>query len=144
MCLANKDFRRELMPNLATMVFCGETLTNQTAGKLLDRFQGLRIMNTYGPTESTVAVTSVEVSKEMIESPEPLTVGKPRTGTRIHIANSDGNDLLPGEWGEIVIEGDTVAKGYFGRSDLTAQSFGESDGSWLPANGIRYATMHRR
>ena len=140
MCLANKDFRRELMPNLATMVFCGATLTNQTAGKLLDRFQGLRIMNTYGPTESTVAVTSVEVSKEMIESPEPLTVGKPRTGTRIHIANSDGNDLLPGEWGEIVIEGDTVAKGYFGRSDLTAQSFGESDGSWLPAqrDSVRY------
>ena len=60
--------------------------------------------------------------------------------TRIHIANSDGNDLLPGEWGEIVIEGDTVAKGYFGRSDLTAQSFGESDGSWLPAqrDSVRY------
>lgn len=140
MCLANKEFCRKLMPNLGTMVFCGETLTNQTAKKLLDRFSGLRVMNTYGPTESTVAVTSVEISREMAESPEPLTVGKPRTGTRIRIASSDGNGLPPGEWGEIVIEGDTVAKGYFGRDDLTAKSFGESDGSWLPIgqDQVRY------
>ncbi|RDB55238.1 D-alanine--poly(phosphoribitol) ligase [Paraeggerthella hongkongensis] len=130
-CLANKDFCRNLMPDLATMVFCGETLTNQTAHKVSERFPKLRIMNTYGPTESTVAVTSVEVSPEMIESPEPLTVGSPRTGTRIRIVDCNGSDLPNGKWGEIVIEGDTVAKGYFGRADLTAKSFGESDGSWL-------------
>lgn len=140
MCLANKDFCHELMPSLSSMVFCGETLTNQTAGKLLDRFPGIRVMNTYGPTESTVAVTSVEVSKEMIESPEPLTVGKPRAGTRIRIVGRDGEDLPTGKWGEIVIEGDTVAKGYFGRNDLTEKSFGESDGLWLSARQgpVRY------
>lgn len=139
-CLANREFCHKLMPNLSTMVFCGETLTNQTAGKLLNRFRNLRIMNTYGPTESTVAVTSVEISKEMTESPQPLTVGKPRNGTRIRIVASDGDDLPLGEWGEIVIEGDTVAKGYFGRKELTEKSFGESDGSWLPIqqDRVRY------
>ncbi len=71
------------MPELRLFLFCGESLPNATAARLLERFPRARVVNTYGPTASTVAVTSVEVTTEMAASPEPLPVGAPRLGPRI-------------------------------------------------------------
>lgn len=100
-----------------------ETLPNATAARLLERFPRARVVNTYGPTESTVAVTSVEVTTEMAASPEPLPVGAPRLGTRLRIVDEEGRSVPAGTFGEVVIEGDTVARGYFGRPDLTTRVF---------------------
>ena len=58
LCLVNAGFSQEMMPNLRLFLFCGETLANSTAAHLLERFPRARVLNTYGPTESTVAVTS--------------------------------------------------------------------------------------
>lgn len=126
LCLANADFDQNAMPDLRLFLFCGETLPNATAARLLERFPSARVLNTYGPTESTVAVTSVEVTPEMAAGDEPLPVGSPRLGTRIRIADEEGHSVPAGTFGEVVIEGDTVARGYFGRPDLTARAFGEA------------------
>ncbi len=123
LCLANADFDQNAMPELRLFLFCGETLPNATAARLLERFPRARVVNTYGPTESTVAVTSVEVTAEMTASPEPLPVGAPRLGTRIRIVDEEGRSVPAGTFGEVVIEGDTVARGYFGRPDLTTRVF---------------------
>ena len=72
LCLANAEFRDKLLPDLRLFIFCGETLPNMVAVHLLERFPTARILNTYGPTESTVAVTSVEVTADMASSDEPL------------------------------------------------------------------------
>lgn len=127
LCLANAAFDQELMPELRLFLFCGETLPSATARRLLERFPAARVLNTYGPTESTVAVTSVEVTPQMARAAEPLPVGAPRPGTRLRIVDAQGADCAPGAYGEVVIEGDTVARGYFGRSDLTAAAFGASE-----------------
>lgn len=126
LCMANAEFREELLPNLRLFIFCGETLPNMVAARLLERFPAARILNTYGPTESTVAVTSVEVTPEMAAADEPLPVGFPRPGTRLRIIDTDGHACDCGEFGEVVIEGDTVARGYYGREDLTSRVFGET------------------
>lgn len=127
LCLANVEFRDKLLPDLRLFIFCGETLPNMVAAHLLERFPTARILNTYGPTESTVAVTSVEVTADMASSDEPLPVGVPRPGTRLRIVDADGSDCEPGVFGEVVIEGNTVARGYFGRDDLTARAFGQAE-----------------
>lgn len=124
LCLANADFDERVMPDLRLFLFCGETLPNAVAARLLDRFPRARVVNTYGPTESTVAVTSVEVTPEMASSAEPLPVGAPRLGTRVRIVDDRGAEVPAGTFGEVVIEGDTVARGYFGRPDLTEGAFG--------------------
>ena len=123
------------MPKLKLFIFCGETLANATAARLAERFPAARIVNTYGPTESTVAVTQVEVTPAMAAAAEPLPVGAPRPGTRLRIVDAVGADCAPGVPGEVVIEGDTVAKGYFGRSDLTARSF--STAEWEDGARVR-------
>lgn len=99
LCLANADFDQSAMPELRLFLFCGETLPNATAARLLERFPRARVVNTYGPTESTVAVTSVEVTTEMAASPEPLPVGAPRLGTRIRIVDEEGRSVPAGTFG---------------------------------------------
>ncbi len=71
LCLASGEFDRDLVPGLRLFIFCGETLPNTVADRLMGRFPAVRVLNTYGPTESTVAVTSVEVTREMAQATAP-------------------------------------------------------------------------
>ena len=122
-CLADPDFAERTLPEIEVFLFCGERLTNRTAEKLKTRFPGARVMNTYGPTESTVAVTEVEVTPELLSSEDPLPVGRAKPGTRILILSEDGRLLPDGEAGEIVITGDTLAAGYYHAEELTSKAF---------------------
>lgn len=122
LCLADKSFNRDLLPQLTHFFFCGERLHPDTVSRLLDRFDGACVMNAYGPTESTVAVTAVGITQEMCS--DPLPVGYPKPGTKIVIVNHETGEELPlGAEGEIVICGDTVAKGYFRNPERTAEAF---------------------
>ena len=123
LCLADPSFGERLLPRLRTFLFCGETLPCATVCRLKNRFPQAAVVNTYGPTESTVAVTEVEITDEMANGEKPLPVGRIRPGTRIEIWDEKGELLPEGEQGEIVILGDTVSTGYLGREDLTARAF---------------------
>lgn len=127
MCLADKKFSGELLPQLEMFLFCGEVLTTMTVKRLQERFPGVKIINTYGPTESTVAVTDVEITKELLEKTikkgKSLPVGKAKPGTWIDIYNKNNECVSEGEQGEIIIIGDTVSLGYYKRDDLTQKAF---------------------
>ncbi len=125
LCLAVPEFSAELLPDLTTFLFCGEALPHATAAELRRRFPGAAVVNTYGPTESTVAVTDVVVDEDILARFPILPVGKARPGTRLLIVGPDAEPMPAGQQGEIVIAGDTVALGYHHRSGLTRKSFGD-------------------
>lgn len=131
MCLADPSFNESLLPGMRTFLFCGETLTNRTAERLIEGFPKAEVYNTYGPTESTVAVTGVLVTPEVSQTYAPLPVGVAKPGTHIRIVDEQGNDAEPGEKGEIVIVGDSVSVGYFHDEERTAKAFSiyEMDGA---------------
>ncbi len=127
-CLADRSFCQERLPKLKLFLFCGETLMPSTVLKLTERFPGAKIVNTYGPTEATVAVTQVEITEELAretltQTGGQLPVGRVKPGSRIEIRKPDGSLAAEGEEGEIVILGDTVAAGYFRNEMLTKRSF---------------------
>ena len=124
MCLRDPSFNRDMLPAVKTFFFVGETLKNDTAAKLLERFDGCEVINGYGPTESTDLVTATAITPEMAASPDPLPVGTPRPGTELFILDPETLEpVAVGQPGELFIVGDTVAKGYFGRPDLTEAAF---------------------
>jgi D-alanine--poly(phosphoribitol) ligase subunit 1 len=90
-------------------------------------------MNTYGPTESTVAMTEIDVTSKILKKYSPLPVGKPKPGTYVFIIDQNGNALPEGSKGEILIVGDTVSPGYFKRPEINKKVFGIKE-----VNGIRY------
>lgn len=126
-CLSDKKFSREILPELELLLFCGETLTNQTAKRLQAAFPKAEIVNTYGPTESTVAVTEIKVTPGVNEAYSPLPVGKEKPGTWILIMDENGQEVPEGEKGEIVIVGDSVSLGYWNNRKLTEKAFGKME-----------------
>jgi D-alanine--poly(phosphoribitol) ligase subunit 1 len=123
LCLADRGFTAALLPALRRFLFCGETLPPSVAARLLDRFPDTAVWNTYGPTEATVATTSVRIGRELVERYPTLPVGYPRPGTRVDVVDAGGALLGDGQRGEIVIAGPNVSPGYWRRPDLTERSF---------------------
>ena len=109
--LLDKSFNKELLPNLKTIIFCGEKLFRTTVDKLNERFNELRIINCYGPTECTFAVTSIDVTKRILEKGD-IPIGKPKKNVEIKIVDENRKELQEGQIGEILILGESVAKGY--------------------------------
>ena len=60
---------------IKSFYFCGEVLDVDLAKKIYNRFPNSKIINAYGPTEATSAVSSVVITKEMLDL-ERLPVGE--------------------------------------------------------------------
>ena len=125
--LTDKCFNKELVPNLDIMYFCGETLTRKTIDRLKERFEGVKIINSYGPTECTVAISSVDVTniKEKV-----LPVGIIKPDVEVHILVEDMQETA--DVGEIVIVGNSVSKGYL---NINTDSFFNYNGKYAYKTG---------
>jgi D-alanine--poly(phosphoribitol) ligase subunit 1 len=125
MCLVEDKFAEAMLPRVRRFLFCGETLAPQTAAQLLARFPQAQVWNMYGPTEATVATTSLRIDSRILEKYSRLPVGRVMPGTRIVIVDENGGELSANERGEIIIAGPNVSPGYAGRPDLTGRAFFE-------------------
>jgi D-alanine--poly(phosphoribitol) ligase subunit 1 len=129
MCLVEEKFSEGMLPRIRRFLFCGETLAAQTAARLLERFPRAQVWNMYGPTEATVATTSVQIDLSILEKYSALPVGRATPGTDVFVVSESGETLPAHERGEIVIAGPNVSPGYLGRPELTAAAFFEQ-GDW--------------
>jgi len=122
-CLLNPDFNGENMQFIDTIFFCGERLSVNIVSKLYGRFTKLNIINAYGPTEATCAVTAVLINRDMLDD-EVLPVGD--------MTNNATNILIKDE--EIVLEGASVFKGYLGVSNEKKQYYHTGDIGYIKNN----------
>ena len=123
MCIAEDSFNSNMLPNLKAMVFIGEVLPKTLCEELLKRFPNTRIINGYGPTEATVAVSINDMNKELLDADGTLPIGYPMKESIIRIEDLDGNQVKEGEKGEIIIVSPSVSKGYFNNDEMTKKSF---------------------
>lgn len=84
-----------------------------------------RLLNAYGPTETTITATTFEVNAKFMEKdlPSKIPIGRPLPDRKIYILDRYDNLLPAGVPGELHIGGDCLAHGYLNRSELTAEKF---------------------
>jgi amino acid adenylation domain-containing protein len=80
------------------------------------------LVNNYGVTEATVVSTSGVIPPGAEGGLKP-SLGRPIAGIRIHLVDDDLRLVEPGEPGEVLIGGLSVARGYHNRPDLTKERF---------------------
>ncbi|WP_394548956.1 amino acid adenylation domain-containing protein [Priestia aryabhattai] len=132
------------LPYLQTIVTAGEACTADIVNKWS---KGRKLINAYGPTESTVCATLTFLSPNS----NNITIGRPIMNTQVYVVN-ECNQLQPvGVPGELCIGGHGLAKGYYNRQKLTAEKFIENPfqpnskiyktgdlARWLPNGEIEY------
>src|SRR5262249_7922036 len=79
-----------------------------------------RLYNLFGPTETTVYSTWALVP---VGAPEPPTIGRPITNTRVYVLDGHLRLVPVGMSGELYIGGAGLARGYVNRPQLTAHRF---------------------
>jgi amino acid adenylation domain-containing protein len=125
------------LPHLRRMICSGEALTAHLVTAVHERI-GCRLDNLYGPTEASVDVTAVQTRPG-----EPVTIGRPITGTRCHILDPDLRPVPAGVPGELTLAGVQLARGYLGKPALTAERFvpspyGDGDRLYRTGDLARY------
>ncbi len=126
LCLLNHDFNSKKYPDFRCVYFCGERLEVKTVKKLYDAFPNLKVMNAYGPTEATSAVSAILITKEMANTLQLLPVGEAENfATDIEIIDD-----------EIVLKGESVFGGYL--SNDSGGYYKENDVNCFRTNDIGY------
>ncbi|MGZ0700663.1 amino acid adenylation domain-containing protein [Pseudomonas piscis] len=105
------------------MLLCGGERADATAFRRMQaQAPGLRLVNGYGPTETTTFAVTHEPG-ELPADADSVPIGRPLSNTRVYVLDALGQPLPVGVVGEIHIGGDGVAKGYLNRPELTAERF---------------------
>jgi hypothetical protein len=78
-----------------------------------------RLLNMYGPTETTIWSLTHEVD----EADSTVLIGQPIANTQIYILDRYGRPAPTGVAGELCIGGDGLARGYLNRAELTEERF---------------------
>jgi amino acid adenylation domain-containing protein len=109
--------------SLANLVVGGEQLEITTVRRVLAAGPPGRLVNGYGPTETTTFASYFDCTPDSLNGLDRVPVGFPLQDTSLHVLDDELDQVPPGETGELYIGGPGVALGYTGLPELTAERF---------------------
>lgn len=109
--------------SMGSVLFGGEAADLEAVRCVLEARPPRRLVNVYGPTETTTFATSYECTHESLEGVERIPIGFPLQNTTLHVLDERLSPVAPGGAGELCIGGPGVALGYLHRPELTARRF---------------------
>ena len=128
----------------------GEELKISLAKHISEQINHAVILNEYGPTESTVGCIEFEYKYAEADIGCAL-IGKPISNIKAYILNHNKEVLPIGIPGELYLGGDSLARGYLNKPELTAARFIDNPfikgtkiystgdlARWLPDGNIEY------
>ncbi len=121
--LINAGLTANNFPELQYVVMAGEPLLPADVGRWVETFgDRIRLVNLYGPTETTLIKLFhfVDVSDKERRS---VPIGKPIPGAAAVIIDEEGRACKAGEVGEIIIRTPYRAHGYYNEPEKTAEVF---------------------
>jgi natural product biosynthesis luciferase-like monooxygenase protein len=117
--------------SLNCMMVGGEAFPTELANQLSALVSG-KVVNMYGPTETTIWSTTHEVEPGHARVP----IGRPIANTQIYVLDKYGHPAPIGVPGELIIGGDGVVRGYLNQPKLTAERFIDTLIAGIPTNRL--------
>jgi acyl-coenzyme A synthetase/AMP-(fatty) acid ligase len=133
--LASPQFSDLRDSTLEIVALGGESIAVADLRTLWSKAPAIRVFNRYGPTETTISVTNVELTPEMIEG-GVVTIGRPHPGVTFVLVDGVGTVVdTSHRTGELYIGGVQLMDGYWADSDLSE--------SVMRRDVVPYQTLYR-
>ncbi len=116
------DRRLEDLKPVRQLLAGGDVLPVPQVRRVVEELPGTQMINGYGPTENTTFTTWRTVSAADAARPS-IPIGGPIGNTIVHVLDADLRPVPIGVRGELYTGGLGLARGYYGRPDLTAERF---------------------
>jgi amino acid adenylation domain-containing protein len=130
MLMSNRD-SIDALRRLKTLLVGGEALPVALVEQVRQTLSAT-IHNMYGPTETTIWSTTHRVE----ETKGTIPIGRPIANTHTYILDALQRPVPAGGIGQLYIGGAGVARGYFNRSELTAEQFRQDPFRGKPGSRI--------
>ncbi|WDZ59801.1 non-ribosomal peptide synthetase [Paenibacillus polymyxa] len=109
--------------SLKELLVGGDVLSVPHVNRVLKEYPQLRLANIYGPTENTTFSTIYDITEPQTQA---IPIGRPIDHSTAYVVNRSLKLQPIGAWGELIVGGDGVGRGYLNRPELTAEKFIES------------------
>lgn len=125
----------QALPSVKTLVVAGEPCPTELARLWSSR---CRLINAYGPTESTVCGTWAEYAGQDVPP-----IGRALANLSVYVLNDDLEIMPLGAVGELFLGGSGLARGYINQAGLTAEAFvpspfGEGERLYRTGDSVRF------
>lgn len=108
---------------LTELLIGGEALSVPHVRKTLEALPELRLINGYGPTETTTFATCHLIERPVSADARSIPIGSALQKTRLYVLDAQRQLVPVGAEGELYIGGRGVALGYLHRPELTTEKF---------------------
>jgi acyl-CoA synthetase (AMP-forming)/AMP-acid ligase II len=112
------------MSSVRTIIYGASPMPRPVISRALDLW-GPRFLQYYGQTEAPLFITHLRAEDHIGAGAEArlLACGRPSEDCEIRLVDADGNDVAPGESGEIALRAPFQMKGYLDEPELNAATF---------------------
>jgi long-chain acyl-CoA synthetase len=131
MILDQRDFAAHDLSKLEVLSYGGSPMPEALLTRLLSALPKVRLLQSYGMTETSPVVTSLPPERHVISGAlagKLKTAGRPVTNVDLRIVDDVDASVDHGTVGEILVHGPSVMKGYWNQPELSARTL--RDG-WL-------------
>jgi long-chain acyl-CoA synthetase len=134
MILNHPEFAPERISSIKRLIYGASPMPKALLEKILGLFPDMQIIQGYGMTEAATVLTFFRDADHR-EGSRLGSCGQALPGVELKIVDEDGNDLGPGEAGEVYARGGNFMQGYLKLPDETARVF--RDG-WYASGDVGY------
>ncbi|MCH8173506.1 MAG: long-chain fatty acid--CoA ligase, partial [Proteobacteria bacterium] len=136
MMLDHPEFSNYDLSSLKMLAYGAAPMSVALLRRVIKAFPGVEIFQTFGMTEASPIVTSLDSKYHVLEGPNANklgSVGRAVSHVEVKIVGEDGNAQNAGETGEIFARGDNIMTGYWRLPRETAAAL---EGGWYHTGDI--------
>jgi amino acid adenylation domain-containing protein len=122
--LADQSSLSDTCGSWRTLALGGEDPPKPQLRRVREELPGIRLFNRYGPTEATMAVSTLEITDAMLASDDKIPLGTPHPGVEFVALGPDGEPCRVGAHAELYIGGAQLMNGYLDDPEATAAVLG--------------------
>jgi acyl-CoA synthetase (AMP-forming)/AMP-acid ligase II len=139
------EFSKHDLSSLRVITYGAAPMPLEVIKKALEVFPGVNFINAFGQTETASTITTLSPEDHILTGSEEekekklkrlSSIGRPMSDVEMKIFDEEGNELPPGEVGEIVARGPRVMAGYWKDEEKTKKTI-DANG-WVHTGDVAY------